>query len=1430
MARRRPGRVRRYLGYSLLTIVALLLLALVALATPPGRALVAGMIERGAAGSGVTVSIENLTGWLPFSLGADKIVLSDAEGPFAEIDGLAVDIHTSALLGGSLSLDAIDAARVAVLREPRLPGGKSGSSGALLPFAARNVKVARLELGKGLAGRPAALTLTGSLVSGADGRLAAKVDAKRIDGGTATLAATLARADGTAPLTATVALKESADGILLGLMGRQSGPAYALNAAVASRGDALTGDLSLTSGGSAHFKGQFVLSPAGVGTRLTLNGSGNLAELAPPDYAGLLAGPISVAVDADWTSVKGEALPRIVLRQGQITADSVHASASGTLGGNRTDLKFTANIARSDGGAIALPFLGAGAEMEGLTLTGKGMPSGNVVRLELVGRIAGLRTTQASVPGIGLSLAVEAPQGDPRAGGTLPFGLRVEADAIETAMGRLVSAKDAPLLLTANGTFDTATGIVKTQARLAAAGGTVAFSGTAAAGTVKGHTTVGFPDLTPLSPLAGRTLAGAINATADGTLAGNEPAFTLGGTATDLDPGDARLSRLLAGDTKFAVSVRGQPGGGFAVSDLAIDGTGMTARGSASLGADTIEVRLDGSLADLGRLADKSAGAATFTLHASGATARPEVEATVAIAEGRLLDQPVRNAKVDLKGTPTDAGWQAVLGLGGSLGGGRLAGTAIATVGRSDGAVAFPKVDLSVGKNRITGAIESTTAGLLSGTLTLDAPDLRSLAALALVPASGRAQASVQLQPDGDRQSVSVRFNGADVTWQDIAVGAIDGTMTIADAFGTPKVRGDASASAVNVGGRRLDTVKATATGKGGAMRIEASARGPDIDLSTVVRLTDAAATIDTLKGTAFGTPVALSQPVTIALDGGTTRVVGATLTLGGGSVRVEGAVSPQLDMTVIATTLAASIVNGFSPGLGAEGSLSGRARITGTPSSPTIDWQADWTGFALAATRGAGLPALAINASGKSTTAASSLSARLSGAGIALSVDGQVPFSGPGLDVKANGTVPLVLLTLSSGRELRLAGNAKVNVAVGGALATPSVTGTVDLVDATIVDGETGFGISDANGRIDFDGRKATIQKISGRFPQGGTVVLAGSVTTDQSDLPADLTLLVSNGRYVDGNTLNTTFSGDLAVKGPLFGNGVVSGNIDLGRTEIQLPDRVGGSANAISVRHINAPPDFKPPIPRAHPDGGAGAGSAPAGSGLNLDISLTANSGLYVRGFGIDAELGGSLKIGGTSQSPQAVGGFQMQRGRMDAIGKRFTFTTGTLTFSGSLVPIVDFAATTQTSDAVVTLNVTGPATDPQISLTSSPSMPEEEILSRLLFNQGVGTLSAAQALQLVDAVGQLTGATGGGIVSRIRSVTGLDDLDIRQGTSGGTTVGIGKRINDNIRLGVEAGTNADSGRVTIDLNITKHLKAQGSAGQDGSGQVGLTYEREY
>jgi len=204
--------MRRALRYFLLAIVGLVVIAGLALATPPGRAVVAGIIERAASGNGLTVSIKGLSGWPPFWLGADTVVLSDADGPFAEIDNLSVNPKVLALLTGNFAFDTIAAERVEVTRRPNLPGG--GGEGALLPFAADEVAVARLELGEELAGRPAALALNGSFTGGADGSIAASLNAGRIDGRAGTLAAAINRVAVDAPLAIDVRLSEAADGVL----------------------------------------------------------------------------------------------------------------------------------------------------------------------------------------------------------------------------------------------------------------------------------------------------------------------------------------------------------------------------------------------------------------------------------------------------------------------------------------------------------------------------------------------------------------------------------------------------------------------------------------------------------------------------------------------------------------------------------------------------------------------------------------------------------------------------------------------------------------------------------------------------------------------------------------------------------------------------------------------------------------------------------------------------------------------------------------------------------------------------------------------------------------------------------------------------------------------------------------------------------------
>ena len=57
-------------------------------------------------------------------------------------------------------------------------------------------------------------------------------------------------------------------------------------------------------------------------------------------------------------------------------------------------------------------------------------------------------------------------------------------------------------------------------------------------------------------------------------------------------------------------------------------------------------------------------------------------------------------------------------------------------------------------------------------------------------------------------------------------------------------------------------------------------------------------------------------------------------------------------------------------------------------------------------------------------------------------------------------------------------------------------------------------------------------------------------------------------------------------------------------------------------------------------------------------------------------------------------------------------------------------------------ITIALEGVANDPQVKLSSTPALPDDEILAQLLFNQSSSQLSALQIAQLADAVIQLTG----------------------------------------------------------------------------------------
>lgn len=1412
------------------TFIGLLAVALVTLATPIGRGLIAGFAERAASSNGITVTIETARGWPPFWFGADKVTVADAAGIFVEIEGVEIDVGVFRFLTGRIALDAVTAERVRIARRPELP--PSDSSGALVAFLAKHFAIAQLELGEGLAGRRAVLSAEGSVSIGGDGSLDMEVHASRLDGQTGRFDAVLSRAGGDALFSADIGLSEAADGILVGLIGRGSGPAYNLTARAAPEGEAVRGSVTLASDAAAQFSGGFAYSSDGAVKNVEVTARGDLAELTPTNLAGLLSGPIDIVVDANWMTSDDRQLPSFLIRQGRFNTKNVNAAVSGTLSREVADLSFNVDIADPAGAEITVPMLAENSALRSAALRGTVKPSDGVFRLDAVGNIAGLQSGDISVPATGLSLAVEMNSGAAFGISDLPFALRLEADAIRTPSGDLEAAPDAPLLLTADGVIGAETGIARAIADLRVAGGLARFDGTVSADQASGAASASFGEVRALSPLVQRSMSGAVNASANGQFFGaGGTDLKIAATLADFDPGNDTVGRLLRGQTEIAADLARTPQGRLSISSLEIDGNVLKGAGEASIVADNLEASLEGTIADLSVLADNTNGVATFTGKLSGALSRPTVEAALGIADGRLLNHPIRDGVARLMGNPTEDGWTGRAELEGGFAGKPLAGTVdiVATGGGSQ--FAFPGIDVTIDDNRISGALDRADSGLLSGSLDIAAPNVTTLAALALIEAAGSGRARIAFSPDGGRQSIAVSFAGSDISYSSVTSRAVEGSARIADAFGALRVNADITMSASEIGSARLDEITGRASVEGDSTAFEVRAIGDQIDLAgagTVAPETGAnVVLLNAISGSAFGVPVELQEPVSIRLGAEGGQMQSMRIAVGGGTIAVDGAVSPNLDLTIVADSVPASIANGFANDLGAGGLVTARASATGNPASPMIAWQLDWTGMELTATRKARLPPLTLSANGRATRRDTTIDGTLAGGGLSLSMTGNVPFEGEGLAVAVRASAPLSLLALETTRELRLGGDAQVDVNVSGPVRAPLYSGTVDLDGGTMIDGETGFGMTEATGRIVFDGQRASFERISGRAAQGGEITISGFVDIAGQQMPGEVTVVINDGRYNDGQIVNALFDANLTVRGPLLGGATLTGEVTLGRTEIELPDRLSTGTATIDVTHINTPPDFVPPIV-AEPE----AAARPSATGnLRLDVALTSTGGIFVRGLGVDSEFDGSLRVTNTIGDPQAVGGFTLRRGRIEVIGRRFELASGTLTFAGDLVPVVDFTATASTTDAVVTVHVTGPADNPTISFTSNPDLPEEEIFSRLLFERSASKLSVLQAAQLVDAAAQFSGVAGGkSIFARIRDAVGVDDLDIRQNAGGGTTVGIGKRINENISLGVEAGTESSDGRVTIDLEVTPNLKARGEAGQSGTGSVGLTYEHEY
>ena len=404
--------------------------------------------------------------------------------------------------------------------------------------------------------------------------------------------------------------------------------------------------------------------------------------------------------------------------------------------------------------------------------------------------------------------------------------------------------------------------------------------------------------------------------------------------------------------------------------------------------------------------------------------------------------------------------------------------------------------------------------------------------------------------------------------------------------------------------------------------------------------------------------------------------------------------------------------------------------------------------------------------------------------------------------------------------------GPAEFNVTLNGPLALSSLNGSAQASNLTLVLPQQNIRLTDIAAQAQITGGRTSVN-LAGRSASGGQIALDGDINL-AAPITGDLRARVDAFTIINPQLFETDVSGSIAITGALTQGPLISGSLQLDRTELRIP-RVGLAGRGYippDIRHLGESSAARQTRERAGIFAGETHGRERRPS--SLDLTIDAPSRIFLRGRGLDAELGGSLRLTGTTADVIPIGQFSLIRGRLDLLGNRFTLNEGFASLQGDFIPFIRLIASTERDGVTAQIVLEGRADSPEIRFESTPPLPEEEVVSLLLFGRGFETLSLFQAAQLASSLATLSGRSEG-IMERLRRNVGLDDLDVRTDEDGETSVRLGRYLTENIYTDVEVSPQGSS-EVSINIDLSPSLTARGRVNNEGRAGVGLFFERDY
>ena len=788
--------------------------------------------------------------------------------------------------------------------------------------------------------------------------------------------------------------------------------------------------------------------------------------------------------------------------------------------------------------------------------------------------------------------------------------------------------------------------------------------------------------------------------------------------------------------------------GRLALRDLSASGQAVELSANGILGTDTGTLEGDYrlTLPRLAALADIAgtplAGSVTIAGELGGSVADPTLTAVASTSNLSVGGTPIGAAEARIRFT------QLVNGIGGDI----EASVAQQPLGavvlnsRFSSATGDPlrldDLSIQARETKIAGAmVIDLTRATATGRLAGDALPLAPWSDLAGRTLSGSAAMALEAKADGRAQQLdlSVRSSGLRVELgpsQSLDVANVEASARIGDAFDTKQIDLRMSARGAAIGNARisnlvLDVDMADPRRASGRLQTRGDLDGP-FELRALAEYHageggEIVVDVAELDASFDEQTIRLSKPTRITHKSGATALSKSTIAIAGGQLTADGRIdADEIGARLEVEGLALAALDTMVPVADVTGTLSGHVQISGPRNAPVGELDLKMADVRSGHTTLSAVPPASGRLRGEwrerrlsvvatlSDLAQTSIEARgsaplvLDPDSLALTIPADEAIDG---ELRWTGQLGPVWDLLSP-YEDRFTGPGDLAVTLTGSVGSPRIAGYFQVADGRYENVLSGTSLTEVQLRLVGDGDKLVLEKLTAGDGKTGSLSGSGTINFAPAEsYPINVRLEFTDVLLIARDDLILNAGANLALEGTLS-NMLLSGEIVTGQSELSLAGTMPPDVVALEVEEVNT---------KGGPQAAKTAPASAADSSIViLDLDLSVPGRAFVRGLGLDSEWKGELKIRGKAHSPNVAGVLQPVRGHFSLLGKRFELESGDIRFTGSdnVDPLLDLTAERKTTSLTALVRVTGSASQPKITLTSRPPLPESGIASQVLF----------------------------------------------------------------------------------------------------------------